>query len=91
MRTITIRKMPPELEAHLEEQARKEGTSMASTVIRLLMAATGLQRSRRGGPYDDLDDLAGTWTEAEADAFDRAVEEQRPIDPEVWQATGTET
>lgn len=91
MRTITIRKMPRDLEARIEEEARKDGTSMASTVIRLLMAATGLHGPRRAGPHDDLDHLAGTWGEAEAAEFDHAVEDQRRVDPEVWRTTSRET
>jgi hypothetical protein len=34
--------------------------------------------------HTDLDDLAGSWSRDEADAFDRALAEQRAIDPELW-------
>jgi len=85
LKTITIRKIPPDLAREIEAHAEKEGTSLAQAVIRLLLRATGLSPdgvSRRR--WADLDELAGTWTKEEADAFDRAVAHQRAIDPELW-------
>ena len=32
----------------------------------------------------DFDWMAGTWTAKEANAFDKALAEQRSIDPDVW-------
>jgi hypothetical protein len=34
--------------------------------------------------YHDLDELAGSWSKQEADAFDQALGKQRTIDPEMW-------
>lgn len=86
LKAITIRKLPPELARRLEEEARKEGASLAQTVIRLLLKATGLGGGKAGRiRCHDLDELAGTWDPEEAAAFDRAVAEQRPIDPDVWE------
>lgn len=88
MRTITIRKMPPDLEKRIEAIAAEEGTSLARTVIRLLMRATGLLGSELsetpGTRHHDLDDLAGTWSDEEAAEFDRSLARQRQVDPEVW-------
>lgn len=88
LRTITIRKMPRELEQRIEEIATEEGASLARTVIRLLMRATGLLESELsetpGERHHDLDDLAGTWSDEEAVEFDRSVVVQRRVDPEVW-------
>lgn len=85
LKTITIRKIPQDLAEEIEARAEREGTSLAQAVIRLLLRATGLSpdgvRRRR---WTDLDELAGTWTTEEAEAFDRAVEDQRPIDPDLW-------
>jgi hypothetical protein len=60
------------------------GASLAATVIRLLRSAAGLSGSRRPVRFDDLDELAGTWSAAEADEFDRVIAEQRTIDHELW-------
>jgi hypothetical protein len=32
--------------------------------------------------YHDLDDLAGTWVDDPE--FDKAIEEQHKVDPELW-------
>lgn len=88
LRTITIRKMPRELEKRIEAIAAEEGASLARTVIRLLMRATGLKQPElteaKGTRHHDLDDLAGTWSDAEAAEFDSSVADQRRVDPEVW-------
>jgi hypothetical protein len=84
MKTITLRNLPPDLERELEREAQASGSSLAATVVRRLRIAMGLDRT--GGPtrYDDLDSLAGTWSDQEADAFDRVLAEQRGIDRELW-------
>lgn len=88
LRTITIRKMPRDLEQRIEAIAAEEGASLARTVIRLLIRATGLKQpelSEATGPrHHDLDDLAGTWSDEQAEEFDRSVAKQRRVDPEVW-------
>lgn len=84
MKTITLRNLPPDLERELEREARATGSSLAATVIRRLRVAMGLDRTGVSVRHDDLDDLAGTWSDAEADAFDRVLAEQRGIDDELW-------
>lgn len=87
-RTITIRNMPEELERRIEAMAAEEGASLAQTVIRLLLRATGLRGPQGSGGrlerHDELDDLAGTWSAADAAEFEDALAQLRRIDPEVW-------
>lgn len=87
-RTITLRNLPADLETRIEAMAREEGASLAQTVIRLLMRATGLRppERREGEParHHDLDALAGTWSAEEAAEFERALAAQRTIDADVW-------
>lgn len=47
----------------------------------------GLPSSEKaaGQHHDDLDHLAGTWTDEEAAEFDAALAEQRKIDSELWE------
>jgi hypothetical protein len=33
---------------------------------------------------DDLDELVGSWSKQEAEAFERALAKERTIDPEMW-------
>jgi hypothetical protein len=84
MKIITLRNIPPDLEAKLESEASASGASLAATVLRLLRAATGLSNQRQHERYHDLDELAGTWTDAEADEFERRLAEQRVVDPDLW-------
>lgn len=80
--------MPADLEKRIEALAREEGASLAQTVIRLLLRATGLRSPRgtkgSGERHHELDALAGTWSAEESEEFERALAEQRRIDPDVW-------
>jgi hypothetical protein len=84
MKTVTLRNLPPDLQRELEREARDSGSSLAATVIRRLREAMGLDRTGRPARYDDLDSLAGTWSDAEADAFDEVIAELRVIDKDLW-------
>jgi hypothetical protein len=85
MKTITVRNMPRELAKEIDRRARAGRTSLSKTVVVLLEEATGLgHRKPERTLHDDLDDLAGSWSREEADAFDRVLAEQRTIDPELW-------
>jgi plasmid stability protein len=84
MKTITLRNFPHDLARALEEQAAESGTSLNKTVIRLLERTLGLSPKPPGERYRDLDELAGSWTAEDAREFDRALDEQRQIDPELW-------
>jgi len=85
MKTITLRNLPPELEARVEARAKELGLSLNKAVTRLLeehlLPASRPLGARR---HRDLDHLAGSWSPEEAEEFDRSLEEQRRIDPELW-------
>ena len=82
MSQMTIRNLPPALEERLRSEAMRTSTSLNKTVIQLLKEATGLQAE--AGSKRDLSALAGRWTAAEAEEFDRAVEKLAGIDEEIW-------
>jgi hypothetical protein len=86
MVNITLRNIPLKLQEILRRRAETEGLSLEETVIRMLEEAAE-QRSLAGGElHDDLDRLAGTWSEEEAAAFEAALLEQRiaAVDAEAW-------
>ena len=59
--------------------------SVNKAVIGLLEEAAGL--AKKNGTrtrHHDLDELAGTWSREEAAAFNRSLQAQRGIDPDVW-------
>ena len=85
MKAITLRNVPQPVQRLIERKAAKEGLSLNKAVIRLLEDATeGGVRRQSSRRFHDLDHLAGTWTDAEADAFNTALAEQRKVDPELW-------
>lgn len=86
MRAITLRNLPPELEKLIEEEAAESGLSLNRTVIRLLEKGAGQPTGKpRRRVYHDLDHLAGSWSDEQKAEFDRALAEQRRVDPELWE------
>jgi len=85
MKAVTVRQMPRELARAVDRRARATRTSVNKAVIGLLEEATGLAKKTADRvPHHDLDDLAGSWSRAEATAFDRALAVQRPLDEDLW-------
>ena len=72
--TITLRNLPAEVERAILETSRREGISRNKATLRLLQAS--LHKPARNS---DFDDFIGTWSDAEADAFDAALAEMRRI------------
>ena len=84
MNAITVRNLPPAVAKAVKEKARKDKLSLNKAVVRLLEEATGTGKGNTRVVHHDLDRFFGTWTKKEADAFDKALKEQRQIDPEMW-------
>ncbi len=84
MKPITLRGVSKELERILRRTAAETGESLNRVAIALLERGAGLSRRPGRVIHHDLDHLAGTWTEEEADAFDAELEQQRRIDAELW-------
>ncbi len=85
MKTVTVRQIPPGLARVIAGRARRTRSSVNQAVLGLLEEAAGLA-TRQTAPerHHDLDALAGAWTRAEANQFDRALRAQRPVDPDLW-------
>jgi hypothetical protein len=85
MKAVTLRNLPPSLAKVIRKKAQEKGISINKAVITLLEERTGIlkQKSQKTLHYD-LDDLAGSWTEEEAREFNKALTEQRSIDPDLW-------
>jgi len=84
MKAITLRGIPPDVARKIQERADRLRLSLNAVVIQMLEEALGTTRPKQARCHDDLDFLAGTWSEQEAEEFDAAVADQRRIDPEVW-------
>jgi len=84
MKSITIRGIDDQLKNALVNIAEKEHKSINKTILSLLKQALGLEKSLKYPIYDDLDDLAGTWTDEEAQEFEKATKVFNKIDEDLW-------
>ena len=86
MDQLTIRGIDDDLSACLRGLAEREGISLSHAALKLLRKGAGLTDERKptGTVGNSLDDLFGTWTEAEADEFDRALQVFETVDEEAW-------
>jgi hypothetical protein len=78
MATMSIRGLDDKALTRLKNQAEQEGSSLNSLVLRLLQDT--------GAPvqFDDLNILAGTWSEKEAQAFERNTAAFAEVDAALW-------
>lgn len=85
MKAITLRNLPPEVAKTIHQRAKQKKTSVNKAVIELLEESLGGKpKKKERVRYHDLDHLVGTWTEQEAEEFERLLAEQRTIDPDLW-------
>jgi len=84
MRTITLRKVPPEVMRKILERAKERDSSLAKAVVSLLEERLGQVAQSHERSYHDLDRLSGSWSKSEADEFSGFLDDQRTIDDESW-------
>jgi hypothetical protein len=85
MATMSIRGLDDKVLAELKRQAEREGSSLNALVVRLLQSGTTAGRDKRPPRrHDDLDALAGTWSAAQARAFERDTAPFSEVDPALW-------
>lgn len=85
MKAITVRNLSDTLSRLIRRKAATEGISLNRAVIRVLEERLGLGQGLPEPLHHELDPLAGSWSDAEAKAFDRRLGAQRVIDPELWE------
>jgi DNA polymerase III delta subunit len=86
MKQLTIRGVDEKLHRTIRSKANQQGLSINRYLLYLIKEAVGLANGGllREQEFDDLDDLAGTWTEADFEEFEANLKEQRQIDEEIW-------
>jgi len=85
MTTMSIRGLDDRALAQLKSQAEQEGSSLNGLVLRLLQGAVPSVSSGVLKRFDDLDALAGTWSNEEALAFERNTAAFAEVDAALWQ------
>ena len=85
MAAIYIRGLDDEAFARLKQMAKDAGMSLNTLAAHLLESKAGIYASaRKLKIFDDLDALAGTWTAADAKAFEAAKAASSEIDESIW-------
>jgi hypothetical protein len=76
----TLRQVPREVDSALRRKAKQEGKSLNEVALEALSRGAGIDQK----PLEnhDLDFAIGTWVEDPE--FDKIIEEQRQIDPDMW-------
>ena len=83
MKSITIHGLDDDLDERIRSKAGAEGLSLNKTIKLLVRQGLGMgdQRSDR---RQDFQDLFGTWSLADLEAFGRATEDLGRVDSEDW-------
>lgn len=86
MNQLTVRGFDDELADRMQQLAKDEGISLNQAALKLLRKGAGLTSGTGdAGPVgSSLDHLIGTWSAAEADELDAALEEFAIIDEAIW-------
>ena len=86
MKQLTVRGFDDDLERAIRQLARGEGVSLNQAALKLLRRGAGLPDGQGDGRTigDGLDDLFGSWSQDEADAFDAALEVFESVDESAW-------
>ena len=86
MNQLTLRGFDDELSDGIRRLAKREGISLNQAALRLLRKGAGIVEDTDGENTvgSSLDHLIGTWTQAEADEMDAALEEFEKVDESLW-------
>ena len=84
MAVMSIRGIDEETAKALKEKARREGTSVNAVLLKTLREVFGLEKPRRTAVHDDLDHLAGTWSEKDLLDFQDNVAAFENVDEDMW-------
>ena len=81
---MTLHGIDETLTQALKELARNQGVSLNTLALRLIREATGVDKRKRTQVHNDLDTLAGTWSEMDEFTFQSATRSLETIDEEMW-------
>lgn len=84
MNTMTIRGLDDLTVKALKEKAKKEGSSINAALIKLVQGNLGIKNKKRTVVYNDLDHLAGTWSDKDFKEFLQATADFEKIDKNLW-------
>jgi hypothetical protein len=84
--SITISNLDEATANWIDREARRSGTNMEAVALNLIRKGIECEREHVGvATYDDLDSLAGTWSEEQAIEFIDAISHFNQVDEKLWQ------
>lgn len=84
MKSITIRGIEPGLDRVIKSRAKQNNLSVNQWILQVLKKVTGMGKEPVFKKYNDLDALAGGWSEEEAEAFQKNTQIFEKIDEDIW-------
>jgi hypothetical protein len=66
------------------KRQNKEGSSVNAALVKLLQEELSLKKKKRTVVYNDLDYLAGTWSDKDYKEFLQATADFEKIDENAW-------
>ena len=87
MKQLTIRGVADELHHEIRIRADQQNMSINRYILSIIKKQVGFSNYEElhDTEFDDLDYLAGTWSQEEYQEFIDLLQGQRKIDPELWQ------
>lgn len=84
--SITIQDIDDAATKWIKEEAERRGISVETLVVELIHRGIIVEReSSHHQIYHDLDSLAGTWSEEQANEFLKAIADFERVDEKLWQ------
>ncbi len=80
MSTMTIRGLDDLTIKALKEKAKLEGTSVNAALVKLIQEELGLREKKRTVVHNDLNHLAGTWSDKDYKEFQKKIKDFETID-----------
>lgn len=80
---FNLRGIPAEVMSLLKQEAKVHHMSVNHLILQILEKGVGLSKQVKRPRYHELDNLAGTWTEDEREAFEENTKFFEKIDAEM--------
>lgn len=81
---FNLRGLPTAVMSRLKKVATKKKTSVNLLIIYLIQKSVGYSHAVKQHTYHELDELAGVWSKAEAEEFNKNIRAFEEIDSELW-------
>ena len=86
MKQLTVRGLGDDLTWAIRRLANRDGTSLNRAAVKLLRRGAGLEDGQVADTVgSSLDDLIGSWSDAEAREVERTLKHFETIDEAMWE------